>query len=109
MVRGAILPDERRLSVSARQALEMLTNDSAAELIMHGFTRRLLNGLVRTRLAMRYSAPLKVGNSTVEVTYMMITAAGRRALKANAAVAARSTGRRKALPEPTDPVRAGLD
>jgi hypothetical protein len=76
-------PRKRRLSASARRALEMLAKGFATEKIMrdHGFTRRLLIGLLRTRLAMRYSAPLKVGNGTVEVTYIMITAAGRRALK----------------------------
>jgi hypothetical protein len=49
----------------------MLADGFATEKIMrdHGFTRRLLIGLLRTRLAMPYSAPLKVGNSTVEVTY----------------------------------------
>ena len=74
---------KRRLSASARRALEMLAAGFATEKIMidQGFTRRLLIGLLRTKLAMRYSAPLKVGDSTVEVTYMMITAAGRRALK----------------------------
>jgi hypothetical protein len=72
-----------RLTARARRALEMLATDFATEKIMidHGFTRRLLNSLLRTKLAMQYSAPLKVGNSTVEVTYIMITASGRRALK----------------------------
>ena len=57
----------------------MLATDFAAEKIMidQGFTRRLLNSLLRTKLAMRYKAPLKVGNSTVDVPYIMITAAGR--------------------------------
>jgi hypothetical protein len=61
----------------------MLANDFATEAIMldHGFTSRLLTGLLKSRLAMRYSAPLTVGNSTVDVTYIMITAAGRKALK----------------------------
>ena len=72
-----------RLTASARRALEMLATDFATEKIMidRGFTRRLLIGLMRTRLAMRYSRPTKVGDSAVHVTYIMITAAGRRALK----------------------------
>jgi hypothetical protein len=72
-----------RLTASARRGLEMLATDFAAEKIMidRGFTRRLLNSLLRTKLAMRYNAPQKVGNSTVDVPYIMITAAGRRAPK----------------------------
>ena len=73
----------KRLTASARRALEMLAPDFATEKIMldQGFTSGLLTDLLRTNLAMRYSAPLKVGDSTVEVTYIKITAAGRRALE----------------------------
>jgi hypothetical protein len=76
-------PRKGRLNANARRALEMLAKDPATESIMldHGFTRRMLTDLVRTGLAMPYRAPLKVGSRTVEVTYMMITGAGRRALK----------------------------
>jgi hypothetical protein len=76
-------PRKRRLSASARRALEMIANDYATESIMldHGFTSSLLTGLVRAGLAMLYRAPLKVGSRTVEVTYMMITDTGRRVLK----------------------------
>jgi hypothetical protein len=72
-----------RLTASERRALEMLATDFATEKIMidRGVTRRLLNSLVRTKLATLYSPPLKVSDSTVEVTYIMITAAGWRALK----------------------------
>jgi hypothetical protein len=68
---------------SASVTMPLLATGFATEKIMvdQGFTRRLLIGLLRTKLAMRYSAPLKIGDSTVEVTYTMITAAGRRALK----------------------------
>jgi hypothetical protein len=45
----------------------------------------LLTGLVWSGLAMLYRAPLNVGNKWVEVTYIMITDAGRRALKATPA------------------------
>jgi hypothetical protein len=66
----------------------MISNDFATESIMldHGFTSRLLAGLVSTELAMLYRAPLNVGKKRVQVTYVMITDAGRRALKATAAV-----------------------
>jgi hypothetical protein len=76
-------PRTRRLSANARRALEMLAAGFATEKIMadQGFTRRLLIGLLRTKLATRYSAPLEVGNRTVEVTYIKITDAGRRALE----------------------------
>jgi hypothetical protein len=76
-------PPKRRLSPSARRALEMLANDFATESILlgHGFTGRLLTGLVGTGLAMLYRKPLKVDRRTVGVTYIMITVAGLRALK----------------------------
>ena len=67
----------------------MISNDFATESILvdHGFTSQLLAGLVSTGLAMLYRAPLNVGKKRVQVTYVMITDAGRRALKATAAVA----------------------
>jgi hypothetical protein len=75
-------PRKRRLSTNARRALEMLADGFATERIMldHGFPSRLLSGLVSTGLAMPYRAPLKVDDKTIEVTYITITAAGRRAL-----------------------------
>jgi hypothetical protein len=76
-------PRKRRLSATARRALEVLANDPRTESIMlaHGFTSRILTDLVSSGLAMLYRAPLNTGNRTVDVTYMMITAAGRRALE----------------------------
>jgi hypothetical protein len=73
----------KRITASARRALEMLAKGFATETIMlnHGFTSSLLTNLVSTGLATMYRAPLKVGSRTVEVTYIKITAAGRRALK----------------------------
>jgi hypothetical protein len=61
----------------------MLATDFAAEKIMldQGFTSSLLTDLVSTGLATLFRAPLKVGSRRVEVTYIKITAAGRRALK----------------------------
>ena len=49
----------KRLTASARRALEMLATDFATEKIMldQGFTSGLLTDLLRTNLAMRYSAP----------------------------------------------------
>jgi hypothetical protein len=72
----------KRITPNARRALEMLAKDFATETIMlnHGFTSSLLTNLVGTGLATRYRARLKVGGRTVEVTYIKITAAGRRAL-----------------------------
>jgi hypothetical protein len=76
-------PRKGRLNPNARRALEMLANDPATESIMldRGFTRRMLTNLVSTGLAMPHRAPLKIGARTVEVTYITITAAGRRALE----------------------------
>jgi len=76
-------PRKRRLSATARRALEVLASDPRTESIMlaHGFTSRTLSDLVDGGLAMLYRAPLNIGNRTVDVTYMMITVAGRRALE----------------------------
>ncbi len=83
-----LTPRKVRLGASARRALEMLSNDFATESIMLGYgsTSRLLAELVRNGLAMLYRAPLNAGKKTVQVTYIMVTNAGRRALKATATV-----------------------
>jgi hypothetical protein len=47
-------------------------------MLAHGFTRRKLTWVVRSGLALRYRMPLRVSG---EVTYVMITDAGRRALE----------------------------
>ena len=77
-------PRKRRLSANARRALEMLAADqpgiTESLMLAHGFTQRMLIGLVHAGLAMRYRMPLRVGGRTIQVTYVMITAAGRRAL-----------------------------
>jgi hypothetical protein len=63
----------------------MIANDFATETIMlgYGFTSTLLADLVSTGLAMPYHAPLKVGSRMVEITYIVITAAGRRGSKSD--------------------------
>jgi hypothetical protein len=50
-------------------------------MLAHGFTRRKLTWVVRSGLALRYRMRLRVSGRTIEVTYVMITDAGRRALE----------------------------
>jgi hypothetical protein len=79
------VPRKLHLSASARRALEMLAADrpgmTEAMMLARGFTLRMLTGLVQAGLAMRYRMPLRVGRRTIKVTYMMITATGRRAIE----------------------------
>jgi hypothetical protein len=73
-----------RLSGEARRALELLVDQhgtTEALMLAHGFTRRLLVGLVRARLARWYHKTVRAGGRTIEVNYMRITNAGRRALE----------------------------
>jgi len=78
-------PRKRHLTPKARRALELLARAShgasAERMLAHGFTRRMLTGLVRSGLALRYGMPLRVSGRTIEVTYVMITAAGRMAIE----------------------------
>jgi hypothetical protein len=46
-------------------------------MLANGFTRRML----RSGLALRYRVPLRVSGRTIEVTYVRITEAGRRAIE----------------------------
>ena len=46
-----------------------------ALMLAHRFTPRMLTGLVRAGLAMRYRMPLRAGGRTIEVTCVMIAAA----------------------------------
>ena len=73
------------LSRNARRALEVLAAHqrgiTEALMLAHGFTERMLTGLVQTGLAMRYRTPLRMGDRTIDATHMMITTAGRRALE----------------------------
>jgi hypothetical protein len=53
-----------------------------ALLLAHGFTRQLLTGFVRAGLATWQQKTVRAGGRTIEVNYMMITEAGRRAIDA---------------------------
>ena len=78
-------PRKRRLSAEARRALELLAGGpdgvNGALLLSHGFSRRLLMGFVRSRLATWHHKTVRAGGRTIEVGYMMITDAGRRAIE----------------------------
>jgi len=77
-------PRQRRLSLKARQALELLAVDqrglAEALLLTYGFTRDLLAGLVYTGLATAQRQAVKAGGKTIRVIRIRITEAGRRAL-----------------------------
>jgi hypothetical protein len=77
-------PRKRRLSLKARQALELLDVDqrglAEALLLTYGFTRDLLGGLVDTGLATAQRQRVKVGGKTIEVVRIRITDVGRNAL-----------------------------
>jgi hypothetical protein len=79
-------PRKRSLSGEARRALELLAGsaDSINEalLLAHGFSRQLLVGLVRSRLAMWHQRTVRAGGRRIAVNYMMVTKAGRDALAA---------------------------
>jgi len=75
---------KRRLSLKARQALELLAVDqrglAEALLLTYGFTRDLLAGLVYTGLTTAQRQAVKAGGKTIRVIRIRITEAGRRAL-----------------------------
>ena len=75
-------PRKSRLDPTRRRALELLAGAprgaTEQRMLAHGFTRRKLTWVVRSGLALRYRMPLRVSG---EVTYVMITDAGRRALE----------------------------
>ena len=79
---------KRRLSLKARQALELLAVDqrglAEALLLTYGFTRDLLAGLVYTGLATAQRQAVKAGGKTIRVIRIRITEAGRRALEGEA-------------------------
>jgi len=78
-------PRKRRLSLKARQALELLAVDqrglAEALLLTYGFTRDLLAGLVHTGLATAQRQTVKASGKTIEVVRIRITEAGQRALE----------------------------
>jgi hypothetical protein len=75
----------KRLSLKARQALELLAVDqrglAEALLLTYGFTRDLLGGLVGTGLATAQQQTVNAGGKTIRVVRIRITEAGRRALE----------------------------
>ena len=79
-------PRKRRLSPKARRALELLASDpqGATEEVplAHGFSRRMLVGFLRSGLATWNYQTVIAGGRRIEVNYMTITDAGRRALDA---------------------------
>jgi len=77
---------KRRLSPEQRRALELLTSSphgTTEELLVfsHGFSRRMLAGLIRAELATVRRRVIVAGVTPVEVGKVMITASGRRAIE----------------------------
>jgi len=75
-----------RLNVERRQVLQLLASSADGvneELLVldHGFTRRMLTGLVRTGLATEERVITKAGSKPIEVVRVRITEAGRRAIE----------------------------
>jgi hypothetical protein len=69
-----------------RRALELLASsrhDVNAELLVHGHgvSQRVLADIVRVGLAASERRVMKVGGKTIEVVWLLITAAGRRAIE----------------------------
>jgi hypothetical protein len=86
--RGMASPSrKRRLGAEAHRALALLAGSpdgvNGALLLAHGFSRRLLASLVRVSLATWHRKTVRVGGRTIDVGYMMITAAGRREIEAS--------------------------
>jgi hypothetical protein len=82
----ASAPRKRRLSSGQRRALELLASSphgATEELLAygHGFSRRMLAGLVLTGLATVRRRVIMAGDTPVEVGKVMITVAGRRAIE----------------------------
>jgi hypothetical protein len=81
---NALRPRKRRLNAEARRALGLLAVDrrgTAEALMLAGFTHRMLARLVHAGLATWYRGAVKADDRTIEVTYLMITDAGWRAIE----------------------------
>jgi hypothetical protein len=83
---NAVKPRKRRLSGEARRALELLLavdqrGTTEALMLAHGFTYGMLARLVHAGLATWYREAVKAGDRTIEVSCLMITAAGRTAIE----------------------------
>jgi hypothetical protein len=79
-------PRKRRLSLKARQALELLAycpHGAAEEMLMlaHGFRRELLDGLVLAGLATVVTEAVQTGGPTIKVERYQITDDGRKAIE----------------------------
>src|SRR5258707_725683 len=79
--------DKRLLMEEERRALELLAGNprgatEEALVLGHGFKLQMLIGLVRGKLAKRCRVTVKAAARTIGVSYMMITAAGRKAVGA---------------------------
>lgn len=77
---------KRRPTDDERRALKLLAGNprGATEevlVLVHGLKLQMLTGLVRAKLAKRCCVTVKAGVRTVGVTYMIITAAGRKVIK----------------------------
>jgi hypothetical protein len=74
----------RSISTAQRQALRLLAGSplgcSEAILLAHGFKTELLAVLVRDGLAITQPGTTRAGRRRLEVVWVMITDAGRRAL-----------------------------
>ena len=82
----ASAPRKRHLSSEQRRALELLASSphgATEELLAygHGFSRRMLAGLVSTGLAIVQRRVIMAGDTPIEIGKVMITAAGRDALQ----------------------------
>jgi hypothetical protein len=78
---GPRIPRNRSLNPRARQALELLAGDErgATEtlLLAHGFTLRMLVGLIRAGLATAERETMKAAARPIEIVRVRITTAGR--------------------------------
>jgi hypothetical protein len=76
---------KRHPTEDEHRALQLLagvprgTNEEVL-ILSHGFKLQMLIGLVQAKLAKRYRVTVKAGTRTIGVSYMIITAAGRKAI-----------------------------
>jgi hypothetical protein len=85
--RGVVPPQKPHPTEDEHRVLQLLAGSPCgateeALVLRHGFKLRMLTNLVRAKLAKRGRVTVKAGGRTIEVAYMIITAAGRRALAA---------------------------
>jgi hypothetical protein len=78
-------PGKKRLSPRQRRALEFLASipNGATEalLLAHGFSHRILAGLVLAGLATVASEPMRSGRQIIRIEQYRITEAGRKAVE----------------------------